>query len=449
MAKRARRHSIRRQLLILLVGATVSVWVGTGVVSYLEARHEAEELLDAHLAQSAALLVLQVGHEFDEIDVEHAPQLHKYARRAAFQVWEGGTILRLHSVSAPDARLSSQEQGFSDSAVEGGRWRVFSTWDAEHRFLVQVGEQQRARDKITRSIAKNLLVPSLAALPLLAALIWFAVARATRPVVTLGDQVSARAADNLAPIDLPDAPVELEPLVARLNDLFARVSQSLESERRFTADAAHELRTPIAALKVQAEVARGATVQPERWQALDKVIEGCNRASRLVDQLLTLARLDPAHGSNALDICDLNAVARSVLAQFAPLALAKSVDVELQPAPPAVVRANPALLEVLLRNLVDNAVRYSPAGTTVRVEVSSDAAAIRLEVVDEGPGVPERELDRLGERFHRLADMATPGSGLGLSIVRRIAELHGAAVSFSPGPHGKGLEATVAFPLTK
>jgi signal transduction histidine kinase len=113
------------------------------------------------------------------------------------------------------------------------------------------------------------------------------------------------------------------------------------------------------------------------------------------------------------------------------------------------VRANPALLEVLLRNLVDNAVRYSPAGTTVRVEVSSDAAAIRLRVVDEGPGVPERELDRLGERFHRLADMAAPGSGLGLSIVRRIAELHGAAVSFSPGPHGKGLEATVAFPLTK
>jgi two-component system sensor histidine kinase QseC len=445
MAERAQRPSIRRRLLVLLLGATAIVWLATGVVSYLDARHEAEELLDAHLAQSAALLVVQVGHDFDEIDVEHAPQLHKYARRAAFQVWEGGSVPRLHSVSAPDARLSPTEEGFSSSQVEGRRWRVFSTWDAEHRFLVQVGEQQHARDEITGSIAKNLLLPLFAALPLLAALIWLAVAWAIRPVKALGHQVSARAPDNLAPIVLPDAPVELEPLVARLNDLFARVSQSLENERRFTADAAHELRTPIAALKVQAQVAWGAPDNGERRHALANVILGCDRASHLVDQLLTLARLDPTGGSKTLEPCDVHALARSVLSQVAPLALERSVEVELAPAPPAVARANSALMGVLLRNLIDNAVRYSSAGTTVRVEVSSDAAAIRLTVVDEGPGVPESELDRLGERFHRLPGMTPPGSGLGLSIVRRIAEICGACVRFAPGPDGKGLKVEVIF----
>jgi len=415
-------------------------------MSYLEARHEAEELLDAHLAQSAGLLVAQIGHEFEEIDVEHAPQLHKYARRAAFQVWEGGTIPRLHSVSAPDVRLSPKEQGFSTTQVEGRRWRVFSTWDATHRFLVQVGEQQHAREEITRSIAKNLLLPSLAAFPLLAALIWVAVARAMRPVVTLGDQVSARTPNNLAAITLPNTPAELEPLLTRLNNLFARVRQSLENERQFTADAAHELRTPVAALKVQAEVARGAIDDGERRHALDNLIHGCNRASHLVDQLLTLARLDPASGSHALETCDLSAVARWVVAQLAPHAVARSIDLELEPAPAAIVQGDPALIEILLRNLVENAVRYSPGGTTVRVGVESDSVSTRLAVMDEGPGVPEGELERLGERFHRLPGTAAPGSGLGLSIVRRIAEIHGASVRFSAGSPDRGLNATITFP---
>jgi two-component system sensor histidine kinase QseC len=448
MAEKARPPSIRRRLLVLLLGATAIIWFATGVASYVDARHEAEELLDAHLAQSAALLVVQVGDEFDEIDVEHAPQLHKYARRAAFQVWEGGTVPRVHSVSAPDARLSLQEQGFSNSEVEGRRWRVFSSWDAEHRYLVQVGEQQHARDEIAASIAKNLLLPLVAALPLLAVLIWLAVTRATRPVVALGDQVSARAPDNLAPIALPEAPVELVPLVARLNDLFSRVSTSLENERRFTADAAHELRTPIAALKVQAEVALAATNESDRQHALEKVIVGCNRASHLVDQLLTLVRLDPGSASSGRELCDVHVLAKSVLAELAPAALARNVEMELEYAPAAPLRANAALLGVLLRNLIDNAVRYSEPGTTVRVGVHSDADAIRLTVTDEGPGVPESELERLGERFHRLPGQEAPGSGLGLSIVRRIAEIHGASVRFGRGPGAKGLKAEVIFPRT-
>jgi two-component system sensor histidine kinase QseC len=183
---------------------------------------------------------------------------------------------------------------------------------------------------------------------------------------------------------------------------------------------------------------------------LDNVVFGCDRAAHLVDQLLTLARLDPAGGHNVLEPTDVHVVARSVLAQLAPAALAKFVDLELGPGPAdAFVRANPALVEVLLRNLMDNAVRYSPPGTTVRVKVESDSAAIRLVVVDQGPGVPQSELERLGERFHRLPGVTSPGSGLGLSIVRCIADIHGASVRFSPAPDGRGLEAVVVFPRPK
>jgi two-component system sensor histidine kinase QseC len=438
-------RSIRSELLALLLVAVAVTWIATAVVSYLDARHELDELLDAHLAQTASLLIAGLEHEAEEIDVEHAPQLHRYSRRVAFQFWENGTTLRMHSLNAPDAHLSPAREGFSDAEVGGTSWRVFGSWDPERRYLVQVGERSDARDEIVAKIAKNLLWPLLVALPALGVLIWLGIDRATRPLRRLNREVARRAPDNLAALDPGHAPKEVAPLVASLNSLFDRVRASIENERRFTADAAHELRTPLAAVRAQAQVAQGAGGDTERARALDNVIAGSDRASHLVDQLLTLARLEPENFRAERVPCDLAEVARVAVAEIAPAAIAKSIDVDLL-APAAVTVAGDApLLGILLRNLLDNAVRYSPAGTTIHARVGETQGKVFVAVADEGPGVPAEERGSLGQRFHRVLGTQAPGTGLGLSIVKRIAQLHGASVSFAETAPAVGLTVTVSF----
>jgi two-component system sensor histidine kinase QseC len=439
--------SIKRRLLVLLLGTVAVVWLATAGYSYWDARHEIDELLDAHLAQSAALLVAQAGHELEEIDVEHAPQLHRYERRVAFQIWERGRKLRLHSANAPNDRFSPRDEGFSDAVVGDRRWRVFSSWDPKRRYLIQVGEQREARDEIAARIGRNLLAPLVFALFVLGPLVYLGVSRATRPLANVHAQVAQRDPDNLQPITVDDCPAEVVPLVDGLNRLFGRVTKSIDSERRFTADAAHELRTPIAALRVQAQVARAAADDRERQRALDNVVAGCDRATRLVEQLLTLARLDPAYMRLQPERCDLRAVAKAVIGEIAPRAVAKGVEIGLDEGSPALARGDAGLLGILVRNLVDNAVRYSRSRTTVRVRIDPGGGRVgaTLIVTDEGPGVPAEELQRLGDRFYRALGTGASGSGLGLSIVKRIAELHRASVSFEAGPGGKGLKVSVAF----
>jgi two-component system sensor histidine kinase QseC len=436
-----RVYSLKARLLAALLAALALVWLGTALYSYFETRHEISRLLDAHLAQSASLIVAQLGHELEEIDLEHAPQLDKHAHRVAFQVWEGGTILRLHSANAPPERLSPRTEGFSDATIDGKRWRVFSAWDARHRLLVQVGERDEARREIAAGVATGLLAPLAFALPALGLLAWLVIARALRPLRALGAQVAAREPDSLGALAAPNAPGEVLPLVASLNALFARVARMIEHERRFTADAAHELRTPLAALKTQAQVALGATGDAERRRALENVLAGCERASRLVEQLLTLARLEPGELRERARRFDLREVARRTLAEVAPATLAKSVDLELAEGAPESVEGYPELVSILIRNLVDNAVRYGPVGGAVRVEIADGA----LSVTDQGPGIAPEERARVGERFYRVLGNEASGSGLGLSIVRRVAEIHGAAVRLEDGPEGKGLRVTVAF----
>jgi two-component system, OmpR family, sensor histidine kinase QseC len=438
------RRSMRRKLLLILLGSVAVVWIGTAAVSYVDARHELDELLDAHLAQSASLLIAQAGHDVEEIE-EHAPDMQRYARRVAFQFWEGGTQLRLHSSNAPGARLSQRDEGFSDVRIDGQRWRVFSGWDRKHRYVVQVGERLGTRDEIVATMARNLLVPLVVALPVLALLIAFTIGRVLRPLQLLNRQVEHRAPDNLALLDVQDAPAEVAPLVVNLNRLFERVQASIENERRFTADAAHELRTPLAAIRAQAQVARGATRDPEREHALDNVIAGCDRAAHLVQQLLTLARLEPAHFNTARAPCDLRTVAEEAIADTMSFALARRVEIDLGEGASGVVQADPRLLGILLRNLLDNAVRYSPSDSTVHVRLGARNLIPYVTVADEGPGVPRDERERLGQRFHRLAGGEIAGTGLGLSIVRRIAQLHGALLTFGEAPGG-GLAVSVEFP---
>lgn len=441
-----RQRSIRRQLLVVLLVSVAAIWNATGIVSYFDARHEVDSLLDSHLAQLASLVIAEVQSEPDETDFQELPALHRYAHRLAFQVWDHGKAPRLRTANAPATRLSPDDDGFSDVTIDGQHWRVFSEWDDNHRYLVQVGEHARARDEVAANIAENMLLPLAVALPVLGALIWFGISRALTPLRTLSRQVEHRAPDNLAPLDAAGAPAEVAPLAANLNRLFARVRASMENERRFTADAAHELRTPLAALRAQAQVARGATSDRERERALDNVLVGCDRATHLVEQLLTLARLEPEDFKAQRESCDLRSVAKRAIADATPAALARTIEIELTDGPPATVAGDSRLLEILLRNLLDNAVRYSYAHTVVRVDTGERQGSAFIVVADQGPGVAPEERARLGQRFHRLVGGGISGSGLGLSIVKRIAQIHGATVSFDETASGRGLAVTVSFP---
>jgi len=436
--------SLKQRLLILVMTTVILVWMGATAFTYFDAREELDEVLDAHLAQSASLLVIQASQEHDEIETEHAPLLHKYSLRVAFQIWESGRILRLHSANAPTQPLADQQRGFSDKVIDGKHWRVFSTWDETGSNLIHVAELSKVRDELAAGIVVNLLKPLFISLPLLAMLIWLAVTRSLRPLVKLTGEVEQREPDNLAPLDAGTAPREVAPLIVHLNRLFTRIDASMQKERRFTADAAHELRTPVAGIKAQAQVARGASNDAERMHALDNAILGCDRAAHLIDQLLTLARIDTLDDESGQP-CELRAIAAEVIAVIAPTALNQHVSIELMTGDEAVVRGHPLLLRILLRNLIDNAVRHTASGTTVQVSVTQRNGQPCLAVDDDGPGIAEADMARISERFYRPVGTNASGSGLGLSIVRRIADIHAATLSITAGENAKGLSVAVIF----
>lgn len=435
--------SLKQRLLMLVLGVVMLVWIGAAAFTYYDAHHELNEVLDAHLAQASTLLVAQSVHELDDDEDEHAPLLHKYSRQVAFQVWEDGDELKLHSANAPSVPLGKETQGFSNTVIDGQQWRVFSTWDRSGELLIHVAEHADMRYELASEITGNLLLPLLLTLPLLAMLLWWVVAASLRPLVSLTQAVASRQPDNLAPLDVV-APREVMPLIERLNHLFARTGKLIENERRFTADAAHELRTPVAAIKAQVQVAQGAVEAAERKRALGNAITGCNRATHLIEQLLTLARLENATTA-ALQPCQLRALAAEVMADIAPAAVEAGVGLELLDGEEVSVNGLPALLQVMLRNLLDNAVRYTPAGTQVEVAVGRREGKPYLRVSDNGPGLPAEELAKITQRFYRALGTSASGSGLGLSIVQRIADIHQAQVRVEAGRGGQGLSITLFF----
>lgn len=446
-------RSLTLRAVLLVVGAVAALWLVAAGLTWRAAEHEAAEIFDGHLTQAASMLIAQTALEIEEPeeleDEGHAPLTHRYARKVAFQVWEKGRTLLVHSPNAPSERLGAVEEGFSDSRIDGKDWRVFSAWNGERKLLVQVGERAESRQDLAEEIAFGLLTPLFWGLPLLALLVWWAVAQALRPLAELGEEIAHRSADRLDPLPVDAVPNEVAPLVERLNALLQRVDSALVAEKRFTGDAAHELRTPIAALSAQAQVALAENDPRLRQNALRSVLLAAERLARLVEQLLTLARADSALAAAWPEV-DLVELAREAVAEMAPGALARGVEIELEPASPGPlpVRGERGWLAILLRNLIDNAVRHSPQSGVVRVFLQADAGRVRLTVIDHGPGVPVAQLPRLGQRFWRGesdGNSASTGSGLGLSIVRRIGELHAATVSFDVA-EGGGLRASVLLP---
>ena len=435
-------RSLQGQLLTLVLTVVVSVWLATAALTWFDARHELDELLDSHLAQAAALLVVQQAPEIGDDDhAIDAPTLHRYAPKVVFQVFHEGR-LALRSANAPITPMVEAGKhfkiGFETVRIEGDAWRVFATTGAESDVQVYVGERTSLRAEILWAVLQSMLWPMAVALPLLALAVWWAVYRGVAPMRRLGRVLAERQALALQPVTLDRAPSEMAPMVDALNGLFERIGTLMEAERRFTADAAHELRTPIAAIRMQAQVALGEADEALRRHALQSTLDGCDRATRLVEQLLTLSRLEADAGPDMAAV-DLRTLAQRVVGETAAKAIGKNQTLGFEATEPCIIPGNETLLALLVRNLVDNAVRYSPPSAKIKVAVRRRGARVVLSVQDSGPGLAEADRERLGERFFRVPGSLESGSGLGWSIVRRIAAVHRLALQVESSAELGGL----------
>lgn len=452
--------SIRNRLLWLLLPVTAALWLAVTAVIYAAARSEVDQLIDAQLAQSARVLINLLSHELHEEEhfrgrfydeARHIPQVfgdhgHKYEQRLAFQMWLlSEDRLGLRSVSAPAQPLADIDNGFAERVIDGRLWRVYVLTDYDRAIQVQVAEGTARREELRDAIVLRILVPVGVALPLLVGLIWLGIGRAFSPLRKIAEDLGGRHPSQLQPITNPNVPTEAKPLVDALNNLFDRLQQAFENERRFTADAAHELRTPLAALKTQAQVALAATSDEARRLALEHVVQGVDRATHLAQQLLTLARIDPATWLGGERV-ELHALTSEVLAEMTPAALTKGIELGFEAAENGAVRGDQAMLSVLVRNLVDNAIKYTPKGGKIEVRVVRRADRLVLGVADNGPGIPPEDRPKVFDRFYRRLGSASPGSGLGMSIVKRVTELHRAHVRLETSPLG-GLLVEVIFPV--
>jgi two-component system OmpR family sensor kinase len=434
--------SLRARLLAWLLAGVVLVGATGGWIVYRNALSEADAFFDYHLRQTALLLRDQPVEYLLPQQIAPADAAYDFV----VQVWSLDGV-RVY-LSRPHAVLPEiTTLGFSTVSTAEGRWRVYGAQALTR--VIQVAQPMSEREQRAAQLALRTLAPFALLLPGLALLIWLAVGHSLRPLERLTALVKARGVNALEPLPDTQLPDEVRPLVGALNELLARLGAALGRERAFMADAAHELRTPLTALHLQMDMLARASGEAERSAAMERLSEGVQRAIRLVEQMLALAREEPRTPPRRVPVA-LEPLARAVIAELLPLADARHIDLGLSAARPLTVSADPDALRTLLRNLVDNAVRYGGDGGRVDVSVeeggSADAPRAQLAVTDSGPGIPPEERARVLDRFYRRAGTAPPGSGLGLAIVKAIVDAHGAALTLTAGPDGRGLRIIVSFP---
>jgi two-component system OmpR family sensor kinase len=432
-------QSIRRWLLLALLALLAVVGLLGGALTYGSARAEIDLLLDEEMRQVALSLRDHARLDTDRI----ARSAERPEQRLLVQVDDPQRRQPYRSRDVAPLPPAAGE-GFRELDHAGQAWRVYALPNEAQ--LIQVAQPTAQRRALALRTTLRILAPLLLLMPLAAALLWWIVGRALRPLDALGAQLAQRQPTSLAPLALDRLPQEARPLVGALNDLLARLQAAFAQQRSLTADAAHALRTPLAAVTLQAQLARRAAEGPARDAALDRLEAGVKRAGHVVAQLLALARLDPDAARDPAASLDLALLAQEAAAEVGPLAERAQLDLEMNLPAAAPLHGHDSALRMAITNLLDNALRYTPAGGRVSVRLVEEAAGYRLAVSDTGPGLPADERERVFDRFYRGRDSAAPGSGLGLAIVREVARLHGGRAWIEDNPGGHGLTVLLWLP---
>lgn len=444
--------SIRSRLLTILIASTGLIWLFAVAWIYISTQAEVERVLDARLTEAARMVnsllaerkveMALASDTADDAPVQFQFGDASYERQLSCQIWSLDGKLIGRSEHAPSGQLTQSESGFSQSVINGETWRVYSIENASLGVRVMVGDSIAVRDRLVGDVVKGLAIPAILILPFLAGAIWISVRRGMRPLNDMATALSSRAANDLQPLPQQSLPDEIVPAVHALNGLFQRVQEAREREKNFTTFAAHELKTPLAGLKTQAQVALASQDGDVHENALRQIAAGVDRTSRLVRQLLDLSSVeasDRAPNASSIRIAD---IVRRIAADMPSENARISIGGDLE----ASQSTDAVLLTLAIRNLIENALLHSQG--TVQVGIAQDAHHLRLSVEDDGPGISEDELPRVTERFFRGRSKSPTGSGLGLAIVKEAASrLDGRLIFENRLP--SGLRATLELPASR
>lgn len=426
------------------------------IKNFYDTEQEILDLFDAQMAQSARVLLELSDHELHEqlafaeqklgTNDHYHTQIHKYQQEIDFQIWINGSHLAVRSEHAPTEPFTNIDNEFGFYKQNQHHWRVYSISNEANNIRVQVAQHYKSRHDLSNNISARLITSFALLLPLLTLTIIIVVHQALKPIKNIAKQLQSRQAGNLKPIDINLAPHEVQPMVLALNDLFYRLKNAFENIVLFTANAAHELRTPLAQQQIHAQVALNTNEENLRTEALEEVVMGVKRATSLVEQLLALSRLDPEDNLDNSNSANLKHIIQHQISALKSQADKKQITIHQENLENSVyVCGKKELLSVLVRNLIENAIRYSPVQGRIDVGISYTRNSIELLIDDSGPGIPEVEREQVFKRFYRIADNhQQEGTGLGLSIVKRIAEIHDAQIKLGRSAH-QGLQVRIIF----
>ncbi|MDI7776524.1 ATP-binding protein [Asticcacaulis sp. EMRT-3] len=442
-----KRGSLTWQILKGVALPFVLITVLIGAIAYMSADDEISEVYDSQMISSAQELWKLARAEQDPqrfqvengnmgLSPEDEAALNEYSSWRSFRVWRNGLIV-MASGNAPNANTPAEASGFRVIRRNGAKWRIFTYRSPSDHILVEVAERLQARQEISQRIVWGVSLPLLFVMPIIMLGVWLGIRWGLRDLRSFAAVIRRRSPNDLGRVDGDKLPSELAPLSDSINALLTKLAVSRDQERLFTDNAAHELRTPLAALGVQAEVARAALTERDRQRAFDALMGGVQRTSRLLDQLLTLARI--SHTPAKLTPINLYDSTREALGELYAKAHARGLDLILTGDEDVFITANKPLLNLLLSNLLDNAIKHSAPGSAVEVSIGRAGETTEFVLRDHGPGIPEVEQDKVFGRFYRIQGNTRAGSGLGLAIVRTICELIGAEIHLANPADGAGL----------
>ena len=450
--------SIRARLLFWVMGLVLLSWAAVTFFTWRNANLEIHRLFDAQLAQVAEMLALTTLHETTEggrglwelkAFVESL-QHDEYRYPVLFQIQSGdGRFLHGPGPDSPRIpEVGADREGYSNLTFDGRAWRVYTLFLKDMGGRIQVASTLSARHEVILKFVLNILKPLLLLLPL-TALLWFGIDRSLAPLRWVAREIAGRDQWNFAPLSTSQVPKEIRGLVDEINGLLSRLHATIDRHSRFASDAAHELRTPLAGAMTQLQLVMDPrSPRSRRQRALEQTLKGLRRLSHRVDQLLVLAGVEPEQARGGMQPLALSGVVESVVAEQRAGVDAGGVRIEVRANGPAIMHGNRELIEILIRNLLNNALQAVAGTGQITLETSADAAGAMLRVEDTGPGIPEEALEQVFDRSHRLLDSPRSGFGLGLSIVRAIVEAHGGAIALANRPQGSGLSVTVHFPAS-
>lgn len=461
--------TLRSKLLLRLIIASIILVGGTAWLGYQDVRYETRELFDAQLARSARLILslaqaqngdsgfskiqeyldengLSVMYiDFEAENDEQQANGHIYETKLAFQIWDNEGNLVIKSYNAPIEPMAIENNQFNNTIIDNHNWRTFSLQSKNKQYQCITAERLDVRNDLIKKISNDILYLFIILLPALAIILYITINQSTLSLQRLAAEIDRRSGDNLDTIRNENEYTEIATIKNAINHLLQRLKETLAREKRITSDAAHELRTPLAAIRLHTELAKTAKNKQQQNESLNQIILGVDRTTHMVEQLLALARLETDLLANDFHRIDLSTLIIEESALLSPLAINKNITVSFDKKSAGLIEGDESSLRLLIRNLLSNAIAYTPAGGEIRLKITSFKKHTVLTIEDNGPGISEQDRDRVLERFYRVENHQTPGCGIGLSIVARVVQIHNGTLQLSHSDNNRGLKVVIQF----